>query len=90
VTRPAALLAVLAAALGVAASAADARIPPKWKNCEAVNKRYPHGVGRLRAHDATDGEPVTNFKRSNTLFAEAMHYNRGLDRDHDNIAYEQL
>jgi hypothetical protein len=54
-----------------------------------VNARYPHGVGKLKAHDATAGDPVTNFKRSTTLYLRAMHYNRGLDRDKDGIACEK-
>jgi hypothetical protein len=32
---------------------------------------------------------VTNFKRSNTLYATAMRYNRGLDRDKDRVACEK-
>jgi len=76
-------------ALGVS-STANALIPPQWKNCMAVNKRYPHGVGKLGAHDKTTGVPVTNFKRRTTLYLLAMRYNRGLDRDHDRIACEQL
>jgi len=47
--------------------------------------------GRFGAHDRPIGqEPVTSFKRSNKLFARAMSHNRGLDRDHDNIACERL
>jgi len=42
------------------------------------------------AHDKTSDEPVTNFKRRNKLFMVAMSYNKGLDRDHDDIACEQL
>lgn len=83
------ILGACALALGLSAPA-DAVIPPKWKKCAVVNNRYPHGVGKLKAHDATDGEPVTNFKRSTALYLEAMHYNRGLDRDRDGIACEQL
>jgi hypothetical protein len=71
------------------ASVADARIPAQWRNCAAVNARYPHGVGRVGAHDATSGDPVTNFKRSNLLYRTAMKYNRGLDRDKDGIACEK-
>ena len=47
------------------------------------------GGGRLHAHDATSGTPVTNFKRSTTLYNLAMSYNRGLDRDKDGIACEK-
>jgi hypothetical protein len=33
-------------------------VPPQWKNCTRVNRRYPHGVGKLRAHDKTSGTPA--------------------------------
>jgi hypothetical protein len=56
---------------------------------QAVNARYPHGVGRFGAHDRTTGVPVRNFKHSNRLYRLAMHYNRGLDRDKDGIACEK-
>jgi hypothetical protein len=68
--------------------AASRRIPPAYKNCSAVNHRYPHGIGKIGARDLTTGTPVTNFKRSNKLYATAMSFNRGLDRDHDGIACE--
>jgi hypothetical protein len=55
-----------------------------------VNKRYPHGVGKLGAHDKTTGTPVTTFKRSTRLYRIAISYNRGLDRDKDGIACEKL
>jgi hypothetical protein len=89
--RAATLLSLLAAvgAVGAAAYASHATIPAKWKNCTAVNRRYPHGVGRNHAHDATTGTPVTNFKRSTRIYNVAMSYNRSLDRDKDGIACEK-
>jgi Excalibur calcium-binding domain len=72
------------------AGAANARIPARWKNCTVVNKRYPHGMGRVGARDKTSGEPVTTFRRNNLLYRTAMRYNRGLDRDKDGIACEKL
>jgi hypothetical protein len=72
------------------ATAASSVVPALWKNCTHVNKRYPHGVGRVGAHDKTSGTPVTNFKRSTFLYRTAMRYNRGLDRDKDGIACEKL
>jgi len=54
-----------------------------------VNKRFLHGVGKLRAHDKTTGTPVTNFRRSTSLYLTAMHSNRELDRDKDGIACEK-
>ena len=70
-------------------AAATAVVPPRWKNCTIVNKRFPHGVGKLRAHDRTTGTPVTNFRRSTLLYNRAMSYNRSLDRDRDGIACEK-
>jgi Excalibur calcium-binding domain len=77
------------AATSATANATQTRIPAKWKNCTAVNARYPHGVGRNHAHDSTTGVPVTNFKHSTRLYKIAMHYNKGLDRDKDGIACEK-
>jgi hypothetical protein len=77
------------AASAAVASASQATIAAKWKNCKAVNARYPHGVGRYGAHDHTTGVPVTNFKHSTRLYKTAMHYNKGLDRDKDGIACEK-
>lgn len=80
------LIGVLAA--NAATAYAGTATQAKWKNCTAVNKHYPHGVGKLHAHDHTTGVPVTNFRHSTTLYNTAMSYNRGLDRDHDGIACE--
>jgi hypothetical protein len=79
---------VLAAAV-IAASAASALAPPLYKNCTNLNKRYPHGLGRLGARDKTSATRVTTFRRSTRLYRLAMSYNRGLDRDKDGIACEQ-
>jgi hypothetical protein len=87
--------AVLAAAgavaggFGLTASTADARIPALYKNCTNLNKKYPHGVGKVGARDKTSGEPVTTFRRSTRIYRIAMSYNRGLDRDKDGIACEK-
>ena len=77
----------LSAAL-FAASTSSALVPPLYKNCTAVHKRYPHGIGKVGARDHTAGTPVTTFKRSNLLYRRAISYNRGLDRDKDGIACE--
>jgi hypothetical protein len=93
VNRASAALVVVAIVLGLGvplASAAIERVPARWKNCTVVNKRYPHGVGKVGARDRTSGEPVTTFRRSNLLYRTAMRYNRGLDRDKDGIACEKL
>lgn len=84
----ASLVAVLASV--AVAAPVGAKIAPPWKNCAQVNARYPHGVGKARARDrTTDGDPVTNFKRSDRLYALAMANNRGLDRDRDGVACEK-
>jgi len=64
-------------------------IPSLHKNCAALNRKYPHGLGRANARDRTSGDPVTNFKRSTKQYKLAMSYNRGLDRDKDGIACEK-
>ena len=83
-----AVLLTLAPAGTALASAGAA--PALYKNCTNLNKRYPHGLGKLGARDHTSGTPVTNFKRSTKLYRLAMSYNRGLDRDKDGIACEKV
>jgi excalibur calcium-binding domain-containing protein len=78
----------LLAAPGVSI-AATTTAPALFKNCTNLNKKYPHGLGRLGARDHTSGTPVTNFKRSTKLYRLAMSYNRGIDRDKDGIACEK-
>ncbi|WP_193607275.1 excalibur calcium-binding domain-containing protein [Nocardioides lijunqiniae] len=56
-----------------------------YKNCTALNKVYPHGVGKPNARDKTSGTPVTNFKRSKALYQA----NTKSDRDKDGIACEK-
>ena len=75
--------------LAFAAGSADGAIPPLYKNCTNLNKRYPHGIGKAHARDHTAGKPVTNFVRSDRLYRIAMSYNRGLDRDKDGVACER-
>lgn len=90
----------LAAALAVAAPAAGAAsaavsgptlgtaIPTLYKNCTALNKKYPHGVGRANARDKSP-KPVTTFKRSTKIYNTAMSHNKRLDGDKDGIACEK-
>ena len=85
----AALLTVPLAATAGSADAAAAAKPAKYKNCTALNKGYPHGVGKKGARDRTSGKPVTTFKRSTKIYNAAMKANRGLDRDKDGIACEK-
>jgi Excalibur calcium-binding domain len=80
---------VLLAAAASTALAGSAVTPALYKNCTNLNKKYPHGLGKLGARDHTSGTPVTTFKRSTKLYELAMSYNRGLDRDKDGIACER-
>lgn len=88
-TRAAALAtgAVAAALLVVSpvtAGPADAAAKT-YRNCTALNKDYPHGVGKPGARDKTSGTPVRNFKVSTTLY----NANTKSDRDKDKIACEK-
>jgi Excalibur calcium-binding domain len=89
------LLALAAAASTASAAALPAQpaltnvqapMSSLFRNCTALNRVYPHGVGRYGARDHTkSGDPVTNFRRSNRLYLQ----NRSLDRDRDGIACEK-
>jgi hypothetical protein len=86
----AALVAAGVIAVGITpAPAANGAVSSLWQNCTRVHTKYPHGVGKLHAHDRTTGTPVTTFKRSTRLYNIAMSHNRGLDRDRDGIACEK-
>ncbi|HUR75691.1 MAG TPA: excalibur calcium-binding domain-containing protein [Sporichthya sp.] len=79
---------LLAAATTDSAHAATVGTTPKqYKNCAALNKDYPHGVGRKNAVDHVSGSsrPVTNFHKNNALYAA----NKKSDRDGDKIACEK-
>jgi hypothetical protein len=77
------LIAVTLAFLLLASVGSAAKAPAWTKNCTALNKRYPHGLGRLAARDKTSGTPVRNFKRSTTLYKLADSFNGRLDGDND-------
>lgn len=66
-------------------ASAPAEAATTFKNCTALNKKYPHGVGMPGAKDKTSGKPVTNFKRSKALYQA----NQRSDRDKDKIACEK-
>lgn len=80
--------AVLAVPLLVPTSAEAASQRYKFANCTALNKVYPHGVGRKNAHDHTSGTPVTTFKRSTKLYLKIQDH-KDHDRDNDGIACEK-
>jgi len=69
----------------VPAVPAEASAARKFKNCSALNKVYPHGVGRPGARDKTSDTPVTNFRVDRALY----NANKGKDRDGDGIACEK-
>jgi len=82
--------------IGAGAAVSHAAQPKAYKDCKALNRVYPHGVGRKGARDKTStGEPVTNFRVNNTVYAYndgkgRRHRNeRDLDRDDDGIACEK-
>jgi hypothetical protein len=62
--------------------------PPLFKSCVRLDAKYPHGVGRPGARDRTTGRRVTNFRRDGKVYALAVKWNKGLDRDRDGIACE--
>ena len=57
--------------------------PKAYKNCAALVKVYPHGVGKPGAHDK--GGDVTDFTRDAKTYAK----NTKSDRDKDGIACER-
>jgi hypothetical protein len=89
VSRISAGVAAIALAAMATSAAPATAVPAKWKNCTTVQKTYKHGVGKVKAKDKTSSKPVTTFKRSNSLYAQAMKANKGLDRDKDGIACEK-
>jgi Excalibur calcium-binding domain len=76
---------VISGSTEVTSPSADDVLPRQYSNCKALNRRYPHGVGRRGARDRTSGRPVTTFLRNNRLYER----NRHLDRDKDRIACEK-
>jgi hypothetical protein len=89
-TAALALTSIPLASPAVSASSASATFTAHkaktYKNCDAMHKDYPHGVGKKGAKDKVRGKtaPVTNFKVSNKLFKA----NKKSDRDGDKIACE--
>lgn len=83
-------LLLIAPASSASGPATTTAIPPPYKNCTQLNKKYPHGVGKVGARDKTkSGDPVTNFKRNTKVYNTAMSHNKGLDRDKDGVACEK-
>lgn len=57
-----------------------------FSNCAALNRVYPHGVGRPKAKDKTSSTPVKNYFAHAKLYAAQP---KSLDRDKDGIACEK-
>ena len=82
-----AAIALAAFSLPAVTASADATTKPvTFKNCTALHKRFPHGVGLTTAKDhvAKGKAPVKNFSKNNAWYLK----NKGLDRDHDGVACE--
>ncbi|MGQ0624486.1 MAG: excalibur calcium-binding domain-containing protein [Sporichthyaceae bacterium] len=61
-----------------------------FANCKALNKKFPHGVGKKGARDLISGKfvpgkSVTNFK----VKGEVYKANKSKDRDKDGVACEK-
>jgi hypothetical protein len=79
---------VLAASLVLVPTVAHADAkPPVFKNCTAMTKVYPHGVGRVGAKDkhGKSSKAVMNFKVSTAIYKA----NAKRDGDKDGIACEK-
>ncbi|XAS77620.1 excalibur calcium-binding domain-containing protein [Dermatophilaceae bacterium Sec6.4] len=84
------MLMTAALIMGTALVSAPADAAPAAKtypNCTALNKAFPHGVGRKGAKDKVSrgAKPVTNF----TINTAVYNKNTKSDRDHDGIACEK-
>ena len=56
-----------------------APVSTKYKNCDALRRKYPSGVAKNAASVGTTGAKVN---------AKVYNANRGLDRDKDGVACE--
>src|SRR4051794_27234336 len=79
------LVAAITAALLLVAAAPSYGAAKHYANCTALNKAYPHGVGRPGAHDRSSGTPVSSFTVSSALY----NANSSSDRDGDGVACEK-
>ncbi len=64
---------------------------PSYDNCTALQRTYPHGIGRADARDVVggSGKPVTTWKRDTPGYRKAVAANSDLDRDRDGVACEK-
>jgi hypothetical protein len=80
-----ATMTLLATPIALASGAEAAPRPKTYKNCTALQKVYPHGVGLRNAKDKTSGKPVRSFTKNAAVYK----LNTKSDRDHDGIACEK-
>lgn len=83
-----AVVAGLFSGLGTAPAAEASAAPRVFANCKAMNKVYPHGVGKVGAKDKSKSKnfkPVTTFRKDNALYKA----NIKRDGDKDGIACEK-
>ncbi|WP_028643155.1 excalibur calcium-binding domain-containing protein [Nocardioides sp. URHA0020] len=80
-----ATFALLGGSVALASGAEAAPRPKEYKNCTALNKVYPHGVGLRNAKDKTSGTRVRTFTKNPTVYK----LNKKSDRDKDGIACEK-
>jgi hypothetical protein len=84
---------VLSAMLALGAVAAPATVEAKVKhyaNCKALNKAYPHGVGKPGAKDKVSGKyrpgrSVTTWTKNRAVY----NANTARDGDKDGVACEK-
>lgn len=86
-----AVVVVVAAATPIPSFATSANAAASaYKNCAALNRAYPNGVGRKGAVDKADGKaksnPVRNFRVDTKLYNSLP---KTLDRDRDGVACEK-
>jgi hypothetical protein len=80
----------LVACLSTVVVAPPASAAVSYTNCTALQKTYPHGVGRATATDrVTSGKPVTTWRKDTAAYNRAIRANKGLDRDKDFVACEK-
>lgn len=79
------LIAAVAASLVLVPVASAQASAKEFANCTALNKVYPHGVGKPRARDHSTGTPVTTFTKNTAVYSA----NIKSDRDRDGVACEK-
>lgn len=79
-------------AIYTSASAANAADTTKYKNCSALNKKYPGGISKAGAKDMTKkkGKLVAASPKKSPTVDDALYgINKKLDSDKDGIACEK-